>query len=250
LNFFEKSLYDIRRNLNVDGLERLRMTLDWQEAEALLQRTKIKGNAQNKPVFIESFDEGLRCIGIGTDAAVFHYDKTPQFAFKMYSDLALVKMKLEERVYLQLKDAPFFPKYYGAGANFIVLSYEQGVTLYDCLIQGISVPKQVITDVEEARQYVRSLGLNPRDIHLKNVLMHEGRARVIDVSEYVKEGSDERWEHLVWAYNHFYPMIEGKQIPSWVLETVKQWYYRLDKAGFYIEEFANQAMELFVGKRK
>jgi hypothetical protein len=67
----------------------------------------------------------------------------------------------------------------------LVLSFEQGVTLYDCLLQGVRVPEQAIQDVEESREFVRSQGLNPRDIHLKNVLLQEGRGKVLDVSEYI-----------------------------------------------------------------
>src|SRR5690606_26217314 len=47
----------------------------------------------------------------------------------------------------------------------LVLSYEEGKTLFDCILEGIHIPEQVIQDVEEAREYARSKGLNPRDIH-------------------------------------------------------------------------------------
>jgi hypothetical protein len=40
--------------------------------------------------------------------------------------------------------------------SYLVLSYEFGVTLYDCLLQGIHIPKQVMVDVENARQFVRN----------------------------------------------------------------------------------------------
>lgn len=83
------------------------------------------------------------------------------------------------------------------------------------------MPEQVILDVEKAREFVRSKGLNPRDIHLKNVLMQDGRAKVLDVSEYVKEGDDKRWEHLVWAYHTFYSGISEVKVPSWILDTIK-----------------------------
>ena len=69
--------------------------------------------------------------------------------------------------------------------NYLVLSFEEGITLYDCLLQGIPIPKQAIKDVDDAREYVRQKGLNPRDIHLKNVFLQNGRAKIIDVSEYV-----------------------------------------------------------------
>lgn len=153
-------------------------------------------------------------------------------------------------MYECLKGSPYFPQYYGSGRNYIAISYEQGETLYDCLVQGIPIPEQVITDVEQARDYVRSLGLNPRDIHLKNVLLQEGRGKVLDVSEYVQEGNDNRWEHLVLVYHNLYPLISGVKVPTWILETIKQWYNRIDKATFIIEEFAQDVMKLFFANRK
>ncbi|WP_199618288.1 serine/threonine-protein kinase [Paenibacillus alkalitolerans] len=221
------------------------MNSDWTKADEPLRSITVTGNERNEPVMISGFSEGLRCIGIGTDAAVFTYDRTPGYAYKVYSDLALEKKETERSVYERLEGIPYFPTYYGSGSNYLVLSYEQGVTLLDCLLQGIPVPEQVIDDVEEARALVRSRGLNPRDIHLKNVLMQNGRAKVLDVSEYAKEGNDKRWEHLVWAYRSFYPGVEGKKIPAWVLDAVKNAYVRLDQASVSLDEFAQRISQLF-----
>lgn len=155
------------------------------------------------------------------------------------------KKDAEADVYERLQGSDFFPHYYGKGDKYIVISYESGVTLLDCLLQGIPVPEQVILDVEKAREFVRSRGLNPRDIHLKNVLMQDGRAKVLDVSEYVKEGDDKRWEHLVWAYHTFYSGFSEVKVPSWILDTIKKWYYKLDNSSINLEEFAQRASQLF-----
>ncbi|MDF2671376.1 MAG: hypothetical protein K0R67_3682 [Paenibacillus sp.] len=226
------------------------MNSDWRQANQELQKVIVKSNGLNEPVSIESGSEQLSCIGIGTDAAVFRFAETPEYAFKIYTEQSLPKKDMEEEVYRQIEGSPFFPRFYGKGENYIVVSYEEGMNLYDCVLQGIPVPEQVISDVEEARAYVRSKGLNPRDIHLKNVLMQNGRGKVIDVSEYIQPGNDNRWEHLVWAYSHIYPLIAGKQISSWMLETIKHWYNRVDKASFALEEFAKQVERLFFGNRK
>ncbi|MBJ8193616.1 serine/threonine protein kinase, partial [Bacillus cereus] len=84
-----------------------------------------------------------------------------------YSDMAIEKKDAEADVYERLRGSDFFPHYYGKGDKYIVISYESGITLLDCLLQGIPVPEQAILDVEKAREFVRSKGLNPRDIHLK-----------------------------------------------------------------------------------
>jgi hypothetical protein len=221
------------------------MNADWTMADEPLRSIKVTGSERNEPVAISGYAEGLRCIGIGTDAAVFAYDRMPGYAFKVYSDLALGKKETEREVYERLAGIPYFPQYYGSGHHYLVISYEDGITLLDCLLQGIPVPEQVILDVEEARDLVRSRGLNPRDIHLKNVLLQNGRAKVLDVSEYAKEGNDRRWEHLVWAYRSFYPSVEGKKIPAWVLDAVKNGYIRLDQASVSLDDFAQRISQLF-----
>ncbi|MDF2837280.1 MAG: hypothetical protein K0Q63_2920, partial [Paenibacillus sp.] len=129
---------------------------------------------------------------------------------------------------------------HGEGANYLVMSYERGPTLLDCLIEGIPVPPQAIADVEEARRLVRERGLNPRDIHLKNVILQNGRGKVLDVSEYVLDGNDKRWEHLVWAYEAFYSGIEGRRIPEWLLDAVKKSYQKLDQANLNLEDIATR----------
>ncbi|WP_411346929.1 serine/threonine protein kinase [Paenibacillus sp. WLX2291] len=220
---------------------------DWKTAKDALQQITVNGSEDNEPVVISGYAEGVRCIGIGTDAAVFTYDQAPGYAFKVFTPQAIDKIPVEVSVYERLKSAPFFPVCYGSDANYLVLSYEAGPTLQDCLLQGIEVPRQVITDVEAARKYVRGVGMNPRDIHLKNVIMQNGRAKVIDVSEYVKEGDDKRWDHLVWAYDQLYDRIAGKSIPSWVLDTVKNWYARIGvvNSTLNLEELAKKAGDLF-----
>lgn len=226
------------------------MISEWKLADEALKNIEVIGYENNQPVNIIGFAEGLKCIGIGTDAAVFRYHKTPNYVFKVYSSEALEKKEVEEYVYEHLKGSCYFPKLYGKGTNYIVLSFEQGVTFYDCLLQGIPITEQAILDVEKAREYVRSQGLNPRDIHLKNILFQNGRGKVLDVSEYVKEGNDNRWEYLVWAYKNFYPLISGVQVPLWILETIKHWYFRIDSASFMLEEFSQRVSQLFFGQRK
>lgn len=216
------------------------MIPDWKMADEALKNIEVKGHENNQPVTIIGFAAGLTCVGIGTDAAVFRFDKTPNYVFKVYSAEALKKKDIEKRVYERLKQCSYFPLLYGAGPNYIVLSFEQGVTLYDCLLQGIPIPEQVIQDVEEAREFIRSQGLNPRDIHLKNVILQNGRGKVIDVSEYIKEGNDNRWEHLVWAYKNFYPFISGVNVPLWILETIKLWYFGLTRQISNWKSFFNE----------
>jgi hypothetical protein len=221
------------------------MTSEWKQAEKALNQIQIESKANNEPVTVSGHAEGLHCIGIGTDAAVFSYIHAPKYAFKVYTPEALPKKNIEKGVYARIGASSYFPACYGAGENYLALSFETGITLYDCLLQGVPIPNQVISDVDDAREYVRSVGLNPRDIHLKNVLLQKGRAKLLDVSEYIKPGNDQRWEYLKRGYDEFYPLIEGKQIPAWILETIKKWYNRMDAASFTVEEFGKRMTHLF-----
>jgi hypothetical protein len=217
---------------------------NWAAADEALRQVVVTGNERNEEVIVTSVPASLSCIGIGTDAAVFASAHAPGYAYKVYSDLAVGKKEVERQVYELLHGIPYFPVYYGEGANYIVISRERGITLTDCLIEGIPVPEQVIQDVEEARELVRRRGLNPRDIHLKNVLLQDGRAKVLDVSEYVQEGDDKRWEHLVWAYRTFYPSLEGRKIPAWILDMVKNGYMKLDQANINLDELGQRVSRL------
>lgn len=126
----------------------------WKQAETALSRMEVIKSGDNDPVTIEGESDDLRCIGIGTDAAVFVYEPLPSYAYKLYASQALPKKEAEIEVYHKLTGSPYFPVFYGAGERYVVISHESGLTLYDCLLYGVSIPKQAIDDVEAARAFV------------------------------------------------------------------------------------------------
>lgn len=195
------------------------MRSDWKLAEESLSDITVFSNPNNEPVTIKGSTGNLKCVGVGTDAAVFQHASIPAFAFKKYAADKTAKINIEAHVYETIGDSPFFSTCYAFTEDFLVLSYEKGKTLFDCILQGIHIPEQVIQDVEAAREYVRSKGLNPRDIHLKNILLQNGRAKILDVSEYVLPGNDLRWEHLKSGYEQYYHLIDGSPVPFWLVET-------------------------------
>lgn len=216
----------------------------WEIAIDSLSKINVYSNPNNEPVTIIGDVDELKCIGVGTDAAVFQFLTAPEYAFKIYAKDKVEKVKVEADVYTRIGDSPFFSAYFGSGENFIVLSYEEGKTLYDCILQGIHIPRQVVIDVENARQYVRSIGLNPRDIHLKNILLQNGRAKILDVSEYIQPGNDYRWEHLKKGYEEYYHLIDGKSVPAWVVETVRKWYNQQNKSFPFFDDFMKIVQKL------
>ncbi|PRO66168.1 serine/threonine protein kinase [Alkalicoccus urumqiensis] len=199
----------------------------WQEIVQEASQLHIQAHPDNQPVTIRGAAEKLVCVGIGTDAAVFQHMEAPQYALKMYAEDRGYKSRLEEEVYQLLGGSPYFPTCFGRSGPVLVLSFEEGTTFFDCLLQGIVIPEEAVNMVEKAREYVRSCGLNPRDIHLKNILLQpEGTVKVIDVSEFIVAGDDLRWEHLLRGYQEYYAYIQGRPLPHWLLETVRRWYNR------------------------
>lgn len=213
------------------------MEQSWQEIAESLTAIKVVANPNNEPVSIVGFADGFRCIGVGTDAAVFQFLETPEYAFKVYAENKQDKLEAEAKVYAQIGDSPYFSICYGVTDRLLVIKYEEGLTLFDCLLQGMRVPEQVIEDVEKARAYIRQIGLNPRDIHLKNILLQNGRAKLLDVSEYIKPGNDFRWEHLKKAHEEYYALIDGKPMPFWLLDTIRKWYHHWNRYSSSFDEF-------------
>jgi len=219
----------------------------WNQAIDALSTVHVKSNPNNEPVTVSGDAGEFKCIGVGTDAAVFQSMSHPEYAYKIYDTDKLDKVAVEASVYKQLGDSPYFPTCYAARDEVLVLSYESGTTLFDCILQGVHIPKQAVQDVEDARDYVRSKGLNPRDIHLKNILLQDGRAKIIDVSEYVLPGNDFRWEHLKRGYDQYYHLIDGSSVPFWLVETVRKWYNQTGEGSSY-EEFTNKVMKFLFKK--
>ncbi|MXQ55169.1 serine/threonine protein kinase [Shimazuella alba] len=189
-----------------------------------LSTIKLEKKVDSQEVTVLHIPGTFQIIGVGTDAVVVQHETEPTFVYKIYVDQAVHKCEVEYSIYEQLKDCKTYAVCYEKGPNFLKLSYEKGPTLYQCLEQGVEINPEVIEEVEAAREYARQKGLNPRDIHLGNVIFQDGHAKIIDVSEYRKSGNDNRWEHLVEGYHMFYSYIKGMKIPTFLIETVKKLY--------------------------
>ncbi|TCS95089.1 serine/threonine protein kinase [Hazenella coriacea] len=208
-----------------------------QHIDHLLKQIQIHVNKDNQIVIVNEIPSEFHLIGLGTDAIVVWHPSEPKVVFKVFAPDRQNKKVVEATVYEQLGSHPNFCRYFGQGEHYLILSYEQGPTLYQCLEEGIEIPEQVVQDVEEARKFARMKGLNPRDIHLKNVIYQDGHAKVVDVSEYLKEGNDLRWDHLVEGYRHYYPLIRGRKIPTWMIEFAKKRYMARASEEFSIKDF-------------
>lgn len=226
------------------------MGKEWDIARNSLAQITVLANDNNEPVTIQGHSEQLKCIGIGTDAAVFQHVHAPDYAFKVFAKAVADKIEIEQKIYDMIGESPFFPTCFARTERYLVISYEKGTTLFDCILQGIHIPKQVIKDVDAACEDLRQKGLNPRDIHLKNILLYNGRAKILDVSEYLKPGNDFRWLHLKEAYEKYYHLIDGKPVPFWIVETVRKWYHSRKKNFSTFDDFMKYVLRLSLFVKK
>jgi hypothetical protein len=218
---------------------------DAESVEESLRQIRVRAQANNEPVVIDHMPAVLRLVGYGTDAVVVQHPGLPEHVFKVYTPQTTSCLEDEYHSYAQLAGSPFFAACIGRGAFYLVLSYEAGPTLYECLLEGIVVDEQVMADVEAARAYARNVGLHPKDIHLKNVLVQGRRARIIDVSKYAPPGDEDPvWEHLAEGYRRFYPLIRGRRIPLWVIELTKRTYRAQAKEQFSLDAFADRMLRV------
>lgn len=192
--------------------------------EELLSKIQIRSQENNQPVVIVTMPSGIEKIGVGTDGAVFRIKGEDAKVFKVFPEDRLYKLESEYFVYQKLKGSPYFSRCFGKGRNYLILSYETGPTLYQCLQEGIVIPKRVIEEVDQACEFVKKQGLNPQDIHLKNIIFQDGHAKIIDVADFTSPVNDGRWNLLREGYEKYYHLIKGRKIPFWILELVRKSY--------------------------
>ena len=193
--------------------------------EPLLAAIRIRAFADNQAIRIDHVPAPLRRLGSGTDAIVVAHPAFPGLAYKVFAPETVGCLVDEYRAYERLAGSPWFAGCLGRGDFYLVLTFEAGPTLYECLVHGIPVPARAMADVETGRAFARSVGLHPKDVHLKNVLLQEGRGKILDVSKYVTPGDEDRvWDALADGYRRFYPIIRGRRVPVPLIEVVKRRY--------------------------
>jgi hypothetical protein len=178
------------------------------------------------PIAVDNRSHSWRTIGCGNYAGVFFHESYPEVVVKVYgrSHAELVK---EIGVYQKLGNHETFSKLYAYGDNYLVLKKLEGITLFNALIKGIQIPKLVIEDIDDGLDYARSVGLNPFDVHGKNVVMFEGRGYIVDVSDFYKQGYCRKWDDLKKAYHKIYrPFLYRYHppIPFSVVDSIRKGY--------------------------
>ncbi|NEQ51512.1 MAG: serine/threonine protein kinase [Leptolyngbya sp. SIO3F4] len=196
--------------------------------QELRSQVVLQSISPHDPIEVQDIPEPWQLLGTGNYAAVFMHPEYPNLVVKIYAP-GRPGFEAEMEVYRKLGHHPAFSQCFYAQDNFLILKRLAGITLYNCLHRGLRIPRQVILDIDKALEYARSRGLRPHDVHGKNVMMQEGRGLVVDISDFLREGSGSAWNDLkkfyYWIYRPFLSPLRLR-IPLSLLD-ISRGVYRL-----------------------
>ncbi|NRD78923.1 serine/threonine protein kinase [Bacillus sp. BRMEA1] len=192
----------------------------------LLPKIQLITDSPVDPIIIKNRSNTWETIGRGNYAGVFTHKANPDLAVKVYGRNP-EDQKKEIEVYKQLGDHPAYSSLIAYGENYLVLKKLEGITLFEALVKGVQISDSVIKDVDEGLAYARKIGLNPYDVHGKNVVMSEGRGYIVDVSDFYKQGHCRKWDDLKKAYYTIYKPLLYKNhppIPFFIVDGIRKGY--------------------------
>ncbi|ACA99082.1 MULTISPECIES: serine/threonine protein kinase [Cyanophyceae] len=205
---------------------RLQVFCDRLEQE-LRPHLDLTSEHPHHPVIVRHCPSPWYCVGTGNYAAVVAHPDFPAWVVKVYAPHR-EGFAAEVEVYRRLGTHAAFSECYYAKDGILVLRRLHGTTLYDCAHRGIPIPRKVIEDIDQALDYVYAQGLNPHDVHGKNVMLGvDGRGLVVDISDFLKPEPCYAWKDLKRAYYCLYrPLIAGLKlkIPYAFLDQVRTVY--------------------------
>ncbi len=167
------------------------------------------------------YDDSLKLIGTGRSAFVFRISNSSKAIKVFFPDFTYIA-KEEAEIYKVLQDIPFFPTIFDSGLNYIVMDYIDGRTLFECVNQGIPITTNHIKEIDEALLLASSKGLNPSDIHLRNIFITSNNdIKLIDVARFRQTKNCTQWSDLKSAYLLYYKKrLFPKKIPATIMNTV------------------------------
>ncbi|NPC93520.1 protein kinase family protein [Bacillus sp. WMMC1349] len=199
------------------------MTKVQKYSEAVIYNTKKKFNKLvQKPAELE-------LIGKGRSAYVFKLrEQGKDMALKIFFPEFKEVAEREADIYKNLADSPYYPDIYETGPSYILMEYIKGHTFYECLTKGIQIEEEMIQEVDSALQDAKLKGLNPSDIHLRNlILTPSGAVKVIDVARFSQTKQCTQWEDLKTAYQNLYKNKRFPQkVPKLLMEIIAFLYKR------------------------
>jgi hypothetical protein len=192
----------------------------------LLPELRIHCPDPHDPVQVQSLPEPWRTLGCGNYAAVLLHPQHPELVVKVYGP-GRPGLEQEAEVYRRIGSHPAFSQCFHVGDGYLVLRRLHGTTLYDCLREGIAIPERVMADVEEALAHATARGLHAHDVHGRNVMHHQGRGLIVDISDFLNPEPCRAWGDLGLAYRTIYrPLIAPLRLrsPGAVLDGVRRGY--------------------------
>jgi predicted Ser/Thr protein kinase len=182
-------------------------------------------NVKKTNIQVKQHHEDLTLIGTGRSACVFRIKDTNRVIKVFPKEFAHIA-KEEADIYSLLTNISYFPSIYETGPNFLTMDYIKGETLFQCVNKGIHIDEEHINKVDHILEEVRKLGLNPSDIHLRNIMITpDDQIKMIDVARFNQKKHDNQWDDLKNAYYRFYkhPLFP-KSLPVYLLNFIAALY--------------------------
>lgn len=151
-----------------------------------------------------SCDKSLQLIGTGRSAFAFRV-KAMNIVIKVFFPAFEYIASEEAGIYKLLHGIHYFPTVHEAGSNYLVMDYVEGDTLFQCLTNGRKISSEHIEEIDYALSLAADRGLNPSDIHLRNIFITaSNEIRLIDVARYRQDKACRQWNDLKKAHQQFY----------------------------------------------
>ncbi|MBD1381060.1 protein kinase family protein [Bacillus sp. IB182487] len=167
----------------------------------------------------------LKLIGTGRSACAFRIRDTDK-VIKIFPPQFEHVAQEEAEIYRVLENTDYFPTIYESGSNYIVMDFIEGHTLFECLNKGVPIDSEKIKEIDIVLELARQKGLNPSDIHLRNIfLTPASEIKLIDVARFKQKKQCSQWDDLKNAYYRYYlkPYFPRK-IPSFLLNLIAALY--------------------------
>ncbi|MGE7781089.1 protein kinase domain-containing protein [Peribacillus sp. NPDC097264] len=184
----------------------------------LAQSVKI---ANDKNHTLIEADDSLSLIGKGRSAYVFRIQDT-DLALKVFFPAHTHTAKIEADIYRAVQHIEYYPTLFDAGERYLVIDYIEGHTLFEHLTMGIPVTEEKVKEIDHALNLARKVGLNPSDIHLRNILItSDKKVKIIDLARFRQTKSCKQWHDLKRVFHLFYrrPYFP-KKIPTFILNSI------------------------------
>ena len=194
----------------------------------LVKEVQLESIDPSDPIIIKNLPENWTLLGNGNYAAVFCHKSFPDLVVKIYAE-GKEGIEEETEVYKKLGKHKSFSQMYCTGKRYLILKRLPGKTFYECMRRGIRFPKQAIEDIDNAIIYAKSVGLNPHDIHAKNIMVHNERGYIVDVSDFLHKDYCRLWKDTKKFYYKVYNKLPFVfSVPEYILNSGRK-IYRLSR---------------------